>query len=159
MSTVYKDKIVIGRAERVVFPFLGNASLYARIDTGAKTSSIWATDIVETENGLKVRFADSSHRIHSHVRVFKRYDRVRIASSMGHTQVRFRIKMPVIIKNRKIMATFTLADRATQVYSVLIGRNVLLNKFVVDVSQGSPLKHKEIERSKELQSTIKKEVI
>lgn len=159
MPTVNKDKIIVGCAERVMFPFLDGENLYARIDTGAKTSSIWATDVAETEKGLEVRFADPSYRIYGHLRVFKHYDRVKVKSSMGHTQVRFRIKMPVVIKSRKIMATFTLANRSTQVYPVLVGRNILLNKFIVDVSMGSPLKRKEDERSKILQSTVKKEVV
>ena len=34
------------------------------------------------------------------------------------------------------VATFTLADRSTQVYPVLIGRATLNGKFIVDVQKG-----------------------
>lgn len=159
MVTKAREKTVIGRAEVVRFPMLGDARLYARLDTGAKTSSIWATDVTETPDGLAVRFADQSYDIFSHLQVFKHYDRVRVASSMGQVQVRFRVKMPIIIGKRRVLATFTLADRSAQVYPVLIGRNTLMGKFIVDVAKGSPLKQKELERSAELQSRIKEEHI
>ncbi|NCU31198.1 hypothetical protein EOM57_05375, partial [Candidatus Saccharibacteria bacterium] len=51
-----KEKTIIGRVEKVIFPELQYVVLYARIDTGAKTSSIWATYIEETPKGLQVRF-------------------------------------------------------------------------------------------------------
>ena len=71
-----KQKVTIGRAERVAFPLLGGAELYARIDTGAKTSSIWTlTERVDTG----MRFA--SDDIYQQAR---HYDKVRVASSMGH---------------------------------------------------------------------------
>lgn len=159
MRADHKEKTVIGRAERVKFPNCANTVLHARIDTGAKTSSIWATDIRETENGLCVRFASSEHEIHQHEQLFKHYDRVRVASSMGHAQIRYRVKMQVVIRRRRIMATFTLANRSTQVYPVLIGRATLNGKFIVDVQKGSPLREEEAKRSALLQSGIKEEHI
>ena len=51
------------------------------------------------------------------------------------------IKMLVIISGKKIRARFTLANRSTQKYPVLVGRNILRRKFVVDV------KHKHIGRA------------
>ncbi len=157
MTVKSKDKTIIGRAERVVFPTCGRGFLHARIDTGAKTSSIWATDIQETDNGLIVRLTDPEYDIYQHIQTFKHFDRVRVASSMGHEQIRYKVKIPIIIRSRKIMATFTLADRSTQVYPVLIGRNTLQGKFIVDVSKGSPLKEKERERSMVLQQGVKEE--
>jgi len=145
-----KEKVIIGRAEKVCFPTLGNSTLYARIDTGAKTSSIWATDILETAEGLRVRLASSDHEIYKHEVLFSRYERVGVASSMGQQQVRYKVKLPTIIKGRRILATFTLADRSTQVYPVLVGRSTLKGKFIVDVAKGNPLRTEEDRRSQEL---------
>ena len=149
-----KEKTLIGRAEKIRLPTLANSVLHARIDTGAKTSSIWATDIRETSDGLVVRFASPDYDLHKHEVVFRHYDRVRISSSMGHRQVRYRVRMPIIIRKRRIMATFTLSDRSMQVYPVLIGRSTLMRKFVVDVAMGSPLRKEEDRRSIELQRDI-----
>jgi len=152
-----KEKTLVGRVEIVKFPGLGNSALRARIDTGAKTSSIWAQNVKETPEGLLVRFASPSHDIYQHEQLFRHYDRVSIASSMGMIQVRYKVRIPVIIKKRRIMATFTLADRSTQVYPILIGRSTLLGKFLVDVSKGSPLLEEEKRRSEELQSLIEED--
>lgn len=131
--------------------------MYARIDTGAKTSSIWASTTEESSEGLVVRIASPSDKIHGHEQLFKHYDRVRVASSMGHEQIRYRVKMPIVIRKRRIMATFTLSDRSTQVYPVLIGRATLNGKFIVDVQKGSPLRKEEAMRSAALQSEIREE--
>ena len=113
--------------------------------------------INETDDGLAVRFASLDYAINAHEAVFEHYDRVRVASSMGHQQLRYRVKLPVVIRRRRIMATFTLSDRSMQVYPVLIGRSTLNGKFVVDVSRGSPLLAEEERRSAELQKNIHEE--
>lgn len=154
-----KEKVVIGRVEKVKFPTLDGEVLHARVDTGAKTSSIWATDMHETPDGLIVRFASPMHKIYQHEQLFEHYDRVRVASSMGHAQIRYRVKLSVIVRKRRIIATFTLADRSTQVYPVLIGRATLNGKFIVDVQRGSPLRDEETRRSEILQSGIREEHI
>lgn len=153
------EKVIIGRAEVIRFPDFGKSSLHARIDTGAKTSSIWASELSETQDGLMVRFASPTHDIYQFRKVFKHYDRVAVASSNGHVQLRYRVKLPIIIKKRRILATFTLADRSTQVYPVLIGRATLNGKFVVDVQKGTPLWAEENQRSTELQKHITEEHI
>lgn len=142
------EKTIIGRAERIKIPTLGVFS-HARIDTGAKTSSIGIQSANETDKGLEVVFFDGGN-----AHVFQHYDKVVIASSMGHKQVRYRVRLTIRIKSRRINTMFTLADRSTQVYPVLIGRNTLMKKFIVDVSKGSILKQAEQERSALLQSHV-----
>ena len=149
-----KELTIIGRAEKETFPSLGNAKLHARIDTGAKTSSIWASEVKETDDSLMVRFGASPLPIAGDTYTFKKYARVKVASSMGHEQIRYKIRIPIIMAGRRILATFTLADRSTQVYPVLIGRATLLKKFIVDVSKGAALTALEKERSKKLQDGI-----
>ncbi len=154
MAIKSKEKTIIGRAEKVSFPTLGKAIFHARIDTGAKTSSVWATDIQEAHKGLIVRFMNSESGVYANEQVFKHFDRVRVASSMGHEQIRYKVKMPIVIRGKRILTSFTLADRSTQVYPVLIGRNTLRGKFIVDVSRGSPLRDEEQRRSELLQQGI-----
>jgi hypothetical protein len=149
-----KGLTIIGRAEVVTFPSAGGLSLHARIDTGARTSSIWASKIEERQDGLHVWLADEEHDINKHELVFTDYSQVVVASSTGHEQLRFKVKMPIIIKHRRILASFTLADRSNQVYPVLIGRLTLNNKFLVDVSHGDALREKEKVRSKQLQKKL-----
>jgi hypothetical protein len=148
----------IGRAERISFPEYGIEQVHARIDTGAKTSSVWASDVQEKDGQLEVLFfsADSPHYTGEKV-TFDDYEETVVASSNGHAQRRFKVRLLVKIKGKKVRAWFTLADRSTQVYPVLIGRNVLLGKFVVDVKKGRVLKEEEHKRTEQLRSKANEE--
>lgn len=147
----HEDKKIIGRAEVITFPEVNVHGVHARIDTGAKTSSLWAsrTEIVDDDLHVTLFDGDSAKDV-----VFDEFERVAVASSNGHIQHRFKVRLLVKIKSKKIRAWFTLADRSTQVYPVLIGRNVLLGKFIVDVKKGAILKQAEDEHSQRLQATI-----
>jgi glutathione synthase/RimK-type ligase-like ATP-grasp enzyme len=142
----------IGRAENIHFPEIIDASVAARIDTGAQTSSIWGS-AHETDDGrLAVTFFGEGHdHFKQDVYYFDEFDQTVVASSNGQRESRYKIKLLVVIGKRRIRARFTIADRATQTYPVLIGRNVLTNKFVVDVAQGQPDYAAEQARTKELQ--------
>lgn len=129
-----KNKLTIGQSEHVQLPTLGDTMMWARIDTGARSSSIWATTIRETPTGLAVRFASPEHEAYQQEQIFEHYDKVNVSSSMGHEQKRYKIKLPVIIKGRRIKASFTLADRSSQTFPILIGRSTLYGKFIVDVT-------------------------
>jgi len=157
MATEDNTKKTIGRAERVAFPDFGLQDIPARIDTGAKTSSIWANEIVADRDTLRVLFfgEDVPYYTGRHI-VFDTFETTAISTSTGEVQKRYKVRLLVKIKGKKIRAWFTLADRSTQVYPVLIGRNVLLGKFVVDVKKGKVLKQEEQRRTETLQSKIDK---
>lgn len=148
-----KSKTTIGRAETVSFPDLGLLDVPARIDSGAKTSSIWASEITEEDGGIRVVFLDGGASA-----VFKNVSKRAVASSNGEVQVRYAVRILVTLAGRRIRATFTLADRSSQAYPVLVGRNVLRGKFLVDVERGDILRDKERERSSRIQDALNKEV-
>jgi hypothetical protein len=154
------DKIakkVIGRVEPLQFPEIGVREVHARIDTGAKTSAIWASRIWFEEGALAVVFFSETRPEYSgKVYHFNTYEQTVVASSNGQAETRYKVKLLVNIKGRSIRAHFTLADRSTQVYPVLIGRNVLRGKFVVDVKQGKPLKSAERNRTEQLRANLEK---
>lgn len=152
MNNNKKEKKIIGRAEIVRFPDLDERKVHARIDSGAKTSAIWGK--ARLENGvLLVDFFDLSDQTHK----FTSYGETVVASSSGHAVKRFTIKLWVVLKGRKIHATFTIADRSSQVYPVLIGRNVLRGKFIVDVTMGKTLTMAEKNRTASLRTLLEKE--
>jgi hypothetical protein len=144
MMSLPANKKIIGRAEQVDFLSIAAAQVHARIDSGARTSAIWASHAGEQNGKLEVVFfgpGDASYTGKTYY--FTDYAQDIITSSTGHRQQRYKIKLSIVLKKRKIRATFTLADRSTQVYPVLIGRNVLRGKFVVDVTLGKTLREKE----------------
>ncbi|HSD56357.1 MAG TPA: RimK/LysX family protein, partial [Candidatus Saccharimonadales bacterium] len=153
-----ETKKTIGRAEKLSFPELELTDIPARIDTGAKTSSLWASDIRE-ENGIltAVLLGQGNSAYTGQIITFTEFDTTVVASSTGHTQERYKVRILVKLKGKKVRAWFTLADRSTQVYPVLIGRNVLLGKFVVDVKKGHVLKEAELKRTEELRAKTEEE--
>jgi hypothetical protein len=141
MGLTDKPKITIGRAEKVDFPELGFYEVPTRIDTGAGTAAIWAESVKEAaDGGLDVVFFGPSSPFYTgEARHIDSFGQTEVRSSNGQTEVRYTIRTKVTLGGKKIRATFTLADRSTQLYPVLIGRNVLRGKFIVDVKLGTPL--------------------
>lgn len=135
-----KTPTTIGRAEFVNLPDVGLEKVPARIDTGARTSAIWASDIHEHDGKLAFKlFGPDSDLYSGETLSTADYSRRLVASSTGHVEERYTVKLRVTLGGRKIRATFTLANRATQVYPMLVGRNILRGKFIVDVKLGKPL--------------------
>ena len=145
MTTVRKPKKTIGRAEPVTFPGVTDAPVYARIDSGARTSAIWVSHaVIEDDGRLGVIFFGPENPLYDGtVHHFTAFSRDIVTNSTGDRSMRFKIRLSIVLRGRRIRANFTLADRSTQVYPVLIGRNVLRGKFVVDVSLGHPLREEE----------------
>lgn len=152
-----KQKQLIGRAEKIDFPELGLTAIPAKIDTGADLSSIWVSQVRESAEGLLVvLFGPGSSFYTGEALVFspKAYTITRIASSFGHKELRYRVKLSVRVKNKRINGTFTLADRKDKTYPVLLGRRLLHEKFVVDVSQGDPLIKEERKKKDKLRREL-----
>jgi hypothetical protein len=149
-------KEILGRVELVSLPKAGINDVSARIDTGAKTSAIWATGVKIREDG-RISFhifgKKSPHYTGKPV-VLPSYEETVVSSSIGHIQKRYKVKMTVRINGHKIKASFTLADRSKQVYPVLVGRNILRGKFIVDVTRGEPLIEEEKKRTKQLRKLL-----
>lgn len=128
---------VIGWRERVALPDLGISSLDARIDTGAKTSSLHAVDIEEFEQdgAVFVRFsvaaADSSPLVCEAPLIETR----RIRSSNGESSLRPVIQSTIRLAGCEFPVELTLTDRSRMKYAMLIGRSALRGRFLVDVSK------------------------
>jgi hypothetical protein len=129
---------IIGSEEKISFPTLSADKVSAKVDTGADTSSVWCSRVKRLDDGIEcVFFGPGSPHFTGKKMVFKDGDfKVsRVHNSFGHNQRRYKVKIPVIIGGRRILASFTLADRSTKKYPVLIGRRLLARKFLVDVTQ------------------------
>ena len=152
-------KTVIGKAEKVDLPEQAVKATYARIDTGAKTSAIWAGSVQLTSKGLAVVFfAAGSPWFTGETVHFDSFEETVVVSSNGAAERRFKVRLVILLGGRRIRAWFTLADRSTQVYPLLVGRNVLHGKFLVDVSFGSDaLLAVERERSELLRKQLTEE--
>jgi hypothetical protein len=144
--------VIIGRSEIVSFPDITEAVVYARIDTGAKTSSLWASHIKVVGDRLEVIFFGKGHNAYTGKKFyFDEFTHSMVASSNGIAELRYKVKLLVTIEGKYIRASFTLANRHKQAYPVLIGRNILRGKFLVDVTLGKVHEEAETARSQSLQ--------
>lgn len=129
---------VIGRSEYVESPYFGDGvKVPARTDTGARVASIWASNISMSEDGI-LRFClfDKQSEFYTgEVHETTDYRISVVRNSTGQEEMRFRVKLPIVIAGKKLKASFTLADRSINSYPILIGRNIINNKFTVDVAQ------------------------
>ncbi len=116
---------------------LGVPWIKAKIDTGAKTSSLHAFDLrEETVDGAPwVRFevhpwqADGRDAVEVRMPV---HDVRLVRSSSGHAQERFIVRLPMTIARRRITAEVSLTDRDEMGFRMLVGREALAQGFVVD---------------------------
>lgn len=125
----------VGWRELVHLPDLGLHSVPAKIDTGARTSSLHGTVLEEFErDGQKmVRFAVDFEQQHVRQVCEAVHVDVRgITSSNGETQYRYVIKTPLKIGDVEFRAEISLANRADMKFPMLIGRSSLRRRFVVD---------------------------
>lgn len=111
----------------------------ARIDTGARTSSLNAIDIVEFERDGKpfVKFKmhhpqngeliELTRKLRRHVRIKERGDK--------ESQRRPVVRMRVMLADINEQIDFTLENRSKFKHQILIGRNLLSDLAIVDVSK------------------------
>lgn len=114
-------------------------SIPAKIDTGAYRSSIHVSKIAEkVVDGVNVlEFTLLGHSGHESIKVLQtEHFRERIVrSSSGHNSQRYEVKLKIRLGYKSFQASFTLSDRSNNVFPVLIGREALKSRFLVDPSK------------------------
>jgi hypothetical protein len=133
------EKKIIGRKEKISLPKLGLKLVWAKIDTGAYTSSIHAEQIREEEyKGKKVLAFQAllpGHPSFTGKTVrFENYREKKVKNSFGHAETRYLIEIKIRLAGETYPAEFTLSDRSSMKNSILLGRKLLRNRFLVDVT-------------------------
>ena len=130
------EKLLIGRNEHVSLPEFQFSDIDAKIDTGAFSCSIHCDDIrLNDDNTVHFRLLDDSHPdYHEKHLLMPVHEIRRVKSSNGTVQERIFIKTIVELGGRHVEAEVSLTDRANMKYPMLIGRNYLEGRFIVDVA-------------------------
>lgn len=133
-----KEKVIIGRQEKVNLPELALIGIGAKIDTGAFTSSMHCKNIsTSTEKNKRlVSFSvfdankDAEQKVTCEV-----HDERIVKSSNGIKEKRITILTLLEMSGKSFAAEFTLTDRSEMRNQILIGRKALDGNFLVDVSK------------------------
>ncbi|HAC34132.1 MAG TPA: 30S ribosomal protein S6--L-glutamate ligase [Gammaproteobacteria bacterium] len=131
------EKVTIGSEEWCSFPELGLPAVKARVDSGAKTSSIHAVNIQPFRRDRKLWVSFEVHPLQGNRRVLVRcerkvVDRRSIKSSSGVSETRYVISTPVKIGEQIWHIQLSLANRDSMGFRMLLGREALEGRAVID---------------------------
>lgn len=148
-------KTTIGR--NVYVELIGYAKqVPAKVDTGADSSSVSASNVSVLPDGkLQFTLFDQNSLFYDGKLIQTTdYSVSLVRSSTGHEEIRYRITLPIRLKGRRIKAAFNLSSRSHSQFPVLIGRRLLGNKFVVDVSMSDDASKWETGRKRMLNAEL-----
>ncbi len=132
-----QDKTLIGSEEWCSFPQLGIPAIKARVDSGAKTSALHAINIKNFEkNGEEwLKFDinpiqnNSKSIIHCEAQLV---DQRIVKSSNGTREKRYVIRTDVELGNHNWQVEVTLTNRDSMGFRMLLGREAMVGRLIVD---------------------------
>ena len=132
--------MIVGNAEWCALPDLKIPAIRARIDSGAKTSSIHAVNIREFYKGRQqwVRFEIHPLRIHTDIFVECEapvFDFRLVKSSTGEAQPRYVIQTRIDMGGEKWTIQVTLANRRSMGFQMLLGREAMTHRILINPSE------------------------
>ena len=132
-------KIVIGSEEWCSFPGLGIPAIKARVDSGAKTSSIHAFNIHTFRRESVSWVSFEIHPIQNNRRIVIRcerpiVDKRVVKSSSGISETRFVVSTPIKLGEQIWDIELTLANRDSMGFRMLLGREAMIYRVIVDPS-------------------------
>lgn len=133
------DRPVLGWREWVRLPELGVDRIKVKVDTGARSSSLHAYEVqrVERDGETHLRFQvhpvqrDDSVVVEAEVPLHE--DR-KVRPSTGRQTIRPVIVTEVELAGRRFPIEVTLANRDRMGFRMLLGREALASRFLVDAS-------------------------
>lgn len=134
-----KEKLTIGRTEIIDLPELGMYNINSKIDTGAETSVLHCEDFEVFEK-------DGQRYISCHIipnldkeeiltLTFPVHRERVVKSSFGQTETRHIFLTKVRMFSKLYDIKLSLRDRSSMSYPMLLGRNFISGKFLVDVAK------------------------
>jgi hypothetical protein len=126
---------ILGWRDKIDFPSLHLQDVPVKIDTGARTSSLHCHNPkIDGDFIIFSPLPDVNPQHHGKRFRFRIKDRRLVRNSFGQVEWRFFVRTKIRILERSVSVTFSLADRSSMEFPVLLGRNALRKRFLVDVS-------------------------
>ncbi len=138
-TEVNAESKIIGFREWISLPGIGLSAIKAKIDTGAKTSSLHAYDIYLEKEGKKTYVNFKVHPLQKEFSIISTcrallVDRRVVTDSGGHKEERYVIRTTLVMGGIKKKIELTLSNRESMKYRMLI-RRAALDQFYIDPSQ------------------------
>lgn len=127
---------ILGRNDRVDLPGLGLINIHAKVDTGAYNCSLHCSYAKVIDGKLEFVLMDEEHPEFTGIKyTFKKFKQREIKNSFGEAELRYVIKTSIRIFDHRIRAEFSLSNRGNLKFPVLLGRKILRDRFLIDVTQ------------------------
>lgn len=131
------NKFIVGNAEWCALPDLAIPAIRARIDSGAKTSSIHAFNIKQFTRNDASWLSFEVHPIKNDNDTIvlceaEHVDKREVKSSNGTTEKRFVIKTPFSINDQTWDIELTLTNRDAMGFRMLLGREAMGDRILID---------------------------
>jgi len=154
------EHVIIGGEEWCAFPGLHIPAIKARVDSGAKTSTIHASNIHKFIRKGEKWVSFEVHPIQENRRIILRckakiIDYRNIKSSSGISEKRFVIQSALKIGNYQWNIELTLANRDSMGFRMLLGREAMENRVFVDPANSFLLGDYSNEKVNELYQHVK----
>ncbi|WP_210439280.1 ATP-dependent zinc protease family protein [Nocardioides xinjiangensis] len=132
--------VVVGWREWVALPQAGLPWVKAKIDTGARSSSIHTFDLEsfdrDGEEWVRFSIHPWQRSDEDHVELaLPVLDRREVRSSNGQAEERYAVALDVTLAGRTVTTEMTLSNRDEMGFRMLIGRAALERGFLVDASR------------------------
>ena len=135
-----ENKLVFGSEEWCSFPELGIPLLKARVDSGAKTSALHAINISpfikDEENWVKFDINPIQNNVKTIIHCqAPLIDKRIVKSSSGFREQRFVIQSNLKVGDKSWSIEMTLTNRDSMGYRMLLGREAMSGRVLVDPEQ------------------------
>ncbi|WP_304198844.1 30S ribosomal protein S6--L-glutamate ligase [Flavobacterium alvei] len=159
-----QSKIILGSEEWCSLPELGIPTIKARVDSGAKTSALHAINIApfkkESQNWVKFDINPIQNNVKTVIHCeAPLVDKRIVKSSSGFREERYVIQTNLEIGKAKWLIEMTLTNRDSMGFRMLLGREAMIGRVMVDPEQqyllGEPTSEslKEVYKNAEKAST------
>lgn len=152
--TTSETKIIVGSEEWCAFPQLAIPAIKARVDSGAKTSSLHAFNIKPFKRANQAWVSFEVHPLQNNRRTIIRceaeiVDKRSVKSSSGIAEKRYVIRTSLEHRGASWDIELTLTNRDSMGYRMLLGREAMVGRILVDPSAsflGGNIHSKKLER-------------
>ncbi|MCP5329640.1 MAG: 30S ribosomal protein S6--L-glutamate ligase [Gammaproteobacteria bacterium] len=135
------SKLIVGSEEWCALPLLGIPAVKARVDSGARTSAIHAFNIKSFKRGVIPWVSFEVHPLQGNRRTIVRceaqvVDKRVVKSSSGIAEKRYVIRTPLHFADQQWEIELTLTNRDSMGYRMLLGREAMIGRILVDPAAG-----------------------
>ena len=133
---IIPDLILLGWRERVALPQLGIGMLKAKLDTGARSSSLHVDALETFPRGgvtwLRFRLHLARRQPQAVCCEAPALDRRAVTDTGGRRTERWFIRSEVRLAGQSFCVDINLTDRRHMLFPLLLGRSALVGRFAVD---------------------------